>query len=179
MTMSEIETARLRLRKVTPNDLTRLFAIRSDPEVMKFIGSGRPNSLEEVRTTLNRYLAHWEQHGFGRWSVDYKETDELIGWCGLCYLEDTGEVEIGYGIAKAYWGKGLASEAATASINYGFEELGLDRIVAVAWPDNASSRRIMDKLGMKYVKVTRHHDADVVYYAIKRDQYWMAQKGEQ
>jgi ribosomal-protein-alanine N-acetyltransferase len=177
--MSEIETARLRMRKFTPNDLNRLFAIRSDPDVMNYIGSGRPNSLEEVRATLNRFLAHWDQHGFGRWGMEYQETSELIGWCGLSYLEDTGEVEIGYGIAKAYWGKGLASEAASASIKFGFEELGLDRIVAVAWPDNASSRRIMDKLGMKYVKVTSNYGPEMVYYAISRDEYRTALQIEQ
>ena len=177
--MLEIETTRLRLRKFTANDLNDLSAIRSDPDVMRYIGSGKPDSLEQVHTTLNKFLGHWEQHGFGRWGVVYKETDVLIGWCGLSYLEDTGEVEIGYGIAKSYWGKGLVSEAATASIKHGFEELGLDRIVAVAWPDNITSRRIMDKLGMKYVKAAHYYHAEVVYYAISRDEYRMAQQRAQ
>lgn len=152
MAALEIETARLRLRKFTPDDLNDLSAIRADPDVMRYIGSGKPESIEQVRTTLNKLLAHWGQHGFGRWAVVYKEVDRLIGWCGLSYLESTGEVEIGYGVAKSYWGKGLTLEAAPASIKCGFDELNLDRIVAVAWPDIIISRRVMDRLGMRYVK---------------------------
>src|SRR4029077_19470141 len=140
----------------------------------KYIGSGKPESLEQVRTILKKFLAHWEQYGFGRWATVYKETNALIGWCGLSYLEDSGAVEIGYAIARAYWGKGLASEAARGSIKHGFEELGLDRIVAVAWPDNLTSRRIMEKLGMKYIRVAHYYDAEVVLYEISREEYQAA-----
>jgi RimJ/RimL family protein N-acetyltransferase len=169
--MPEIETRRLLFRKFTTDDLQDLGAIRADPAVMKYIGSGGPESLAEVLAILNKILAHWEQHGFGRWAVIYKEHDALVGWCGLSYLENTGDVEIGYGIAKPYWGKGLASEAAAAAIKYGFEQLRLDRIVAVAWPDNITSQRVMEKLGMKYVKLARFYNAEMVYYAISREEY--------
>jgi RimJ/RimL family protein N-acetyltransferase len=175
----EIETARLRLRKLTPDDLNDLSAIRADSDVMRYIGSGKPESIEQVRTTLNNILAHWGQHGFGRWAVVYKEANRLIGWCGLRYLESTGEVEIGYGVAKSHWGKGLTLEAATASIKCGFDELSLDRIVALALPDNIISRRVMDRLGMKYVKVAHYYHAEVVYYAISRDEYRMDQQRAQ
>ena len=101
--------------------------------------------------------------------VVHKQSNKLIGWCGLSYLDE--DVEIGYGIAKPYWGQRFASEAAAASIKYGFEELKLDRIVAVAWPDNIISRRVMDGLGMKYVKMAHYYHAEVVYYAISREEY--------
>ncbi|HZS08692.1 MAG TPA: GNAT family N-acetyltransferase [Blastocatellia bacterium] len=168
--MPEIETARLRLRGFTTDDLNDLSAIRADPDVMRYIG-GSPDSFEQVQSALNNILLHWEQHGFGRWAVADREDGGLIGWCGLSYLEDTGEVEIGYGIAKPYWGKGLTSEAAAASVRYGFEELALGRIVAVALPDNTASRRVMGKLGMRYVKVAHHYNAEVVYYEISREEY--------
>ena len=169
--MIDIETARLKLRRFTPNDLNDLYEIRADPDVMRYIGSGKPESIEQVQTAFNKLLAHWEQHGFGRWAVLDKESEKLIGWCGLAYLENTEDVEIGYGIAKSYWGKGLTSEAAAAVLKWGFEELGLDHIVAVAWPDNVASRRVMDRLGMKYVKMAHNYHAEVVYYAIRREQY--------
>ena len=172
--MPEIETTRLRLRKFILADLNDLSAIRADPEVMKYIGSGKPESVAEVQVILDKVLAHWEQHGFGPWAVIYKEHDALIGWCGLSYLENTGDVEIAYGIAKAYWGKRLASEAAAATIKYGFEQLRLPRIVAVAWPNNTTSQRVLKKLGMKYIKLARFYDAEVVYYAISRDEYLAA-----
>jgi ribosomal-protein-alanine N-acetyltransferase len=170
-TMLEIETPRLKLRRFTPNDLNDLCEIRADPDVMRYIGLGKPESIEQVQAALNKIFAHWEQHGFGRWAAIDKESDKLIGWCGLSYLEDTDDVEIGYGIARLHWGKGLASEVGAAVIKWGFEDLGLDHIVAVAWPDNVVSRGVMDRLGMKYVKMAYRYDAELVYYAISREEY--------
>src|SRR5690242_3315578 len=125
--MPDLETPRLLFRRFTANDLHDLAAIRTDPDVMKYT-VGRPESIAEVQATLNKYLAHWEQHGFGRWALLERQSKTLIGWCGLLYLDNTGEVEIGYGLAKPYWGNGLASEAAAATTKYGFEELGFARI---------------------------------------------------
>src|SRR5262249_16100606 len=112
----EIETRRLRLRMFTPDDLNELAAIRADSDVMRYIGSAKPESIEQVQAALNKNIAHWEQHGFGRWAVVDKQSNKLIGWCGLSYLDE--DVEIGYGIAKPYWGQRLASEAAAATIKY-------------------------------------------------------------
>jgi len=165
------ETPRLHFRKFRADDLNELAAIRADPDVMKYIASGRPESIAEAQTILNKILVHWEQHGFGRCALIHKASRNLIGWCGLSYLEDTREVEIGYGIAKPYWGKGLASEAAGATITYGFEQLGLARIVAVTWPDNLASQRVLAKLGMAFVKIAHFYEADVAYYAISREEY--------
>jgi ribosomal-protein-alanine N-acetyltransferase len=120
---------------------------------------------------LNKYLAHWEQHGFGRWALIERQSKKLIGWCGLLYLDNTEEVEIGYGLAKVYWGKGLASEAAADTMKYGFEQLALARIVAITYPENLASQRVLEKLGMKYVMQARFYNTDVRYYAISRDEY--------
>ena len=138
---------------------------------MRYIGSGIPEPVAEVQTVLNKIIAHWHEHCFGPWALIDRASNALIGWCGLWYLENTRDVEIRYGIAKPFWGKGLASEAAVATIKYGFEQLGLDRIVAVAWPDNVASQRVMEKLGMKYVKQAHFYDAEVVYYSISREEY--------
>jgi RimJ/RimL family protein N-acetyltransferase len=175
-TMLKIETARLTLRRFVPKDLNDLSEIRADPDVMRYIGSGKPQSIEQVQTALNNILVHWEQHGFGRWATIDKESNRLIGWCGLSKLETTEDVEIGYGIAKSYWGKGLTSEAAAAVIKWGFEDLDLDHIVGVAWPANVASRQVMDRLGMKYVKMAYHYQTDVVYYAICREEYLAASR---
>jgi RimJ/RimL family protein N-acetyltransferase len=169
--MPDLETPRLLFRKFTHEDLHDLAAIRADPDVMKYIGPGRAESLTEVQIKLNAVIAHWEQHAFGQRALIEKATGRLIGWCGFAYLENTEDVEIGYGLAKSHWGKGLASEAAAATLKYGFEELTLARIVAVAWPHNIASIRVLDKLGMKYVKQARFYNADVAYFAISRDEY--------
>jgi RimJ/RimL family protein N-acetyltransferase len=171
--MLEIETPRLFFRRFTPDDLQDLSSIRADPEVMKYVAAGRPESIAEVQVTLSKVLTHWEQHGFGYWALIDKSNKNLMGWSGLSFLGDTGDVEIGYGMAKSYWGRGFASEAAAATIKYGFEQLNLPRIVAVAWPENVISQRVMEKLGMKYVKNEHFHfyDPEVVYYAISLDDY--------
>jgi RimJ/RimL family protein N-acetyltransferase len=175
--MREIETVRLKLRRFTLDDLKEFSAIRGDPDVMTYIGAGKPESVEQAQTVLDRFLAHWDQHGFGRWAAIDRETNKLIGWCGLSYLENTEDVEIGYGFAKSHWGKGLASEAAAEVLKWGFEDLRLDQIVAVAWPENAVSRQVMERLGMTFVKMARHNHKEVVFYALSREEYLAASRG--
>lgn len=163
-----LETARLLLRELTMDDLDELTELRADPLVMKYIGA---QDRAKVEQRLRYYISHYEPHRFGMWGVVHKEQGKLIGWCGLMFLEGTPEVEVGYGVAKAYWGQGLMTEAAAASLRYGFEERGLARIVAVALPENTASRRIMEKLGMKYEKNALHYGFDCVYYAIAREEF--------
>src|SRR5262249_32201751 len=140
---------RLQFRRFTPDDLHALAALRSDPDVMKYVASRRPESIEEAQIVLDKVIAHCEHHGFAPWAVIDQVTGKLAGWCGFKYVEDTGEVEIAYGLAKEYWGKGLASEAASAAMEHGFEHLHFDRIVAVVWPENVASMRVLEKLGMR------------------------------
>jgi ribosomal-protein-alanine N-acetyltransferase len=163
-----IETERLILRRFTPDDLDELVGLRADPQVMRYIGD---QSREKVSQRLQYYISHYEPHGFGMWAVVDKNTGKMIGWCGLIYLDETPEVEIGYGVARDYWGRGLMTEAARACLRYGFESVGLERIVAVAMPENTASRRIMEKLGMRYEKMAHHYGHDLVYYAIGRDEF--------
>jgi RimJ/RimL family protein N-acetyltransferase len=163
-----IETERLILRRFTPDDVEELLALRTDPEVRRYLGD---QSRERVEQRLLYYISHYEPHGFGVWGVVSKATGALIGWCGLLFLDGTDEVEVGYGVAREYWGQGLMTEAARASLRYGFERAGLKRIVAIAIPENTASRRVMEKLGMRYEKEARFYDHDVVYYAISRDEF--------
>jgi ribosomal-protein-alanine N-acetyltransferase len=169
--MPEIETSRLYLRQFSVADLNDLSAIRSDPEVMRFIGAGQPHSADQVRESLEHLLSGWKQNGFGRWAVVHKPDKKLMGWCGLAFLDQTEEIEIGYGMAKEYWGRGFTTEAAAASIRFGFEELKLNRIVAVAMPENIASRRVMEKIGMKCEKTGYWYEGELVYYVISQGEY--------
>jgi len=169
--MQEIETARLYLRQFTPNDLEALYRIYSDSEVMKYLNEGVRNR-EETAADLFQIIADWEKHAFGLWAVVNKQNNQLIGDGGLRLLGKTPEVEVGYVLAKAYWGKGLASEVAAASLKYGFEVLKLEKIVAVADTENRSSRRVMEKMGMKYLHNFDDRDRDRVYYSIARLSYF-------
>jgi ribosomal-protein-alanine N-acetyltransferase len=163
-----LETERLFLRRFTLDDVEELVRLRADPEVMRYIGE---QSREKVEQRLQYYISHYEPHGFGMWAVVLKQTGAMIGWCGLIFLDETPEVEVGYGVARDYWGQGLMTEAAHATLRYGFETICLERIVAVAMPENTASRRIMEKLGMRYEKMVHHYGHDLVYYAVARDEF--------
>jgi ribosomal-protein-alanine N-acetyltransferase len=152
----------------SPDDLDALLLITSDPEVMKHLGMGGARTKEKTMNTIDAILRHWDQHGFGIWALEHKANGKLIGWCGLQMLEKTPEVEVAYLLAQAYWNQGLATEAARAAIEYGFNALKRDRIVAIARPENVGSYRVMEKIGMKYEKDAHFYNVDVVYYAIER-----------
>jgi RimJ/RimL family protein N-acetyltransferase len=164
----EIETPRLRLRAFAPADLDELYAVFGDPQVMKYISGGKPRTREATEAGLLRSLEGWSSRGFGLWAVVEKESGHVIGYCGLMYLEDTTEIELAYGLAKSAWGRGLATEAARAGLLFGFEELKLERIVAVVNSANVASQRVLEKLGMRYTKNAHHYDTDLMYYEISR-----------
>ncbi len=138
---------------------------------MAFLPPERP--VPKVRTIawMAKCKTHWERYGFGVWSVEERASGELIGHCGLGTLEEIPEVEVLYALAPAYWGKGLASEAARASVRFGFEQAGLARIIALAFPNNIGSRRVMERAGLHYLKDTRLFDHDLVYYEIERGEF--------
>jgi RimJ/RimL family protein N-acetyltransferase len=172
--MPEIETARLYLKMFRPGDLDDLARIYADAEVMKYL-SGHALSREETESWLKYFIAGWESYGFGWWAVTCKASNQLIGHCGLQFINVTPEVEVTYGLARAYWRKGLASEAARACLRYGFEELELDRIYALAEPGNVGSHRVMERVGMTYDKTGYYKDnlfeGDLVYYVLSRGDY--------
>ena len=166
----EIETARLRLRVFNFADLDELALIFSDPEVMKYIGpEGTPMSRDETERTLSVFVNDWEKHGFSRWAVCLKESGRLIGCCGLKLLEGTPEVI--YVLARDYWGRGYGTEAAKASLRYGFEYLGLDQIVAVTRHENVRSQRVMSRIGMRYEKEIFHYGVEGVGYVITNQEF--------
>lgn len=169
--MPQIETTRLLLRHFTLDDLPAFSVIRANAEVMQHISTRKPQTVEEVRWVLQLIIRNWRDIGFDRWAVVDKANNRLLGWCGLNYLDDTEEVEIGYGIAREYWGQGLIPEAAKATLRYGFEELHLEKIVAVAFPENQASQRVMQKLGMRYIKTAPFIDGNLVYYEIHRNEF--------
>ena len=174
MSIPEIETARLWLRGFRPDDLDALCQVFGDPEVMKYISGGKPRTREATAEGLHRSIEGWRKRGFGLWAVVEKLNDKMIGYCGLIFLDDTPEIEVAYGLMKSAWGKGFAAEAARASLEFGFEELKLERIVAVVNLQNVASQRVLEKLGMKYTKNVHHYDADLMYYEIAKANYQSA-----
>jgi RimJ/RimL family protein N-acetyltransferase len=169
--MQTVETQRLLLRPFMRDDLDAFALINADADVMRYIGDGKPQSRAQTEMRLNAILNHWDQHGFGLWAVVDKASKALIGFCGLQYLDNTAEIEVGYRLAKRFWGMGIATEAASATLRYAFEVLGLDRIVAVVQPENFASQSVIEKIGLRYVKEARFYNSDVEYYAITRCEF--------
>lgn len=169
--MTKIETLRMWLRPLTKADLDDLAELYSDPEVMRYRSVSQPASRKQTQESLESYLAHWEQHGFGRWATIYKASQRLIGHCGLEYLAILDEVEVNYLLAREYWGQGLATESAMVLLRYGFETLQCERLVALAKLENLASRRVMEKLGMEYEKNIQLYNVEWVFYTINRKQW--------
>lgn len=167
--MPSIETERLRLQMFRPDDLDRLAVLFSDPDVVRYVGDGKTVDREETERALQSIIKHWQTHGFGRWAVVDKNTREFLGFGGLRSLFGTPEVV--YHLAKASWGKGIATELAQAALRFGFEDRGFERIVAIAHPLNAKSVHVMEKLGMRYEMHTSYYDIDVIQYGISREQF--------
>ncbi len=164
------ETERLGMRPYHPDDAEAFFALCSNPEVMRYIpGEKKQGSVDEMRQMLADY-PDYEKHGFGRWSCFYKETGEFIGFTGLKHLEDFGgEVDLGYRFFPEFWGKGIATESGLESLRYGFDVLGLKRIVGLAVPENIASRRVLEKCGLSFEKYTDYDGYEVALYAVHKN----------
>lgn len=167
--MLSIETERLRLRIVCPNDLDDLAGLFADPDVVKYVGNGKPSTREDAATAVDSMITHWQKHSFGRWIAADKTNGAFIGFGGLRSLFGTPEVV--YHLTKKNWSKGFATELARAALRFGFEERGFERIVAIAKPPNAASIHVMEKLGMLFEKHAQYYGLDVVQFSITRDAF--------
>lgn len=149
-----LETERLLVRTWTPGDAEEGFRIWSDAEVMRYVGTGQPNAtIEETRAWIGRMAAHHELHGFGFWAVVEKDSGQLVGSCGMGYQRDGGlPIEFGYTLARSRWGRGYATEAASACLRYAFERLGFTELVASVDALNVASQRVLEKIGFKYLR---------------------------
>jgi RimJ/RimL family protein N-acetyltransferase len=135
-----IETERLVIRPFTVDDAEDLLAVWSDPANERFIGATAPESVEDLRA--------WIESGMP-WGVWERETGDLVGDCGLFFDDGHGEWELAYGFRRDRWGRGYATEAARACVRHGFDELGLDRIVADVDPANPASVRVLENCGFE------------------------------
>lgn len=169
--MIVVETPRLILRQLTLDDLDELAKLYADPVVRKFY---HPSILtrEEVKPKLERMISCYEQRGFGLWATTYKADNKFVGQCGLIaqIIDGQPEVEIGYMLAKEYWGQGLATEAAIAIRNYGFEQVGCDRLISLIDPGNIASQKVAAKVGLSYEKDSVMWGKTVRVYALHKNQ---------
>jgi RimJ/RimL family protein N-acetyltransferase len=152
----ELETARLRLRAWRDEDFEPLARLNADPVVMRHMGRG-PMTRDETRAQLERFRNHWTEHGFGLWAVEDRASGVFLGRIGLSYHAVwPDDPEVGWFLDPEVWGRGLATEGGEAAVSYGFETLGVDRLVSICIEENHASRRIMKKLGFEYLTTRRY-----------------------
>ena len=167
-----VETARLVLRPFTEDDAAALFAVNAHPEVTRYTGDGPYADVEAVREVIRtRTLADYAKHGFGRWACVEKASGEVIGFMGLKYLPDLQEVDLGYRLLPRCWGRGLATEGALASIDYGFRILQLARVIALIHQENTRSSRVVEKCGFAFETIVEYYGAPAARYGLAAPRY--------
>jgi RimJ/RimL family protein N-acetyltransferase len=186
-----LETARLSLRRIRLDDAQRLFELDGDPEVMRYLSGGSPTPFDLIRDEiLPRFISYSDRAPWaGVWVVLARESGEFLGWVSLRpgpHLADGGD--LGARFIRSAWGKGLATEAASALIERAFSELGMPRTFGTTYEFNLGSRRLMEKLGMRLVRSYRlsgeppgdqtfdaaggdQWDGDEVEYALEREEW--------
>lgn len=157
-----IETERLLLRTFTEHDATLIYELNLDPDVTRYTHDPVKDMAHANEILEMTILPQYALYNHGRWAVHLKPNLEFLGWCGLKYRSELNEIDLGYRFKKDFWGRGYATEAANASIKYGFNKLGLQRIVGRAEIDNICSWKVLENCGMTYIR-----DEEVDGFAVK------------
>lgn len=147
-----LQTPHLLLRQFTLDDAPLLLLLNSNPEVLKYLHEPLLKTEEQALQVLQNIILPQYKNNLGRWAIHLKSTNEFIGWCGLKYLADTDEIDLGYRLMQQFWGNGYAYEAAKHTMDYGFNQLHLKTIVGRAHIDNVGSLKILQKIGMQFIK---------------------------
>lgn len=159
------QSKRLLFRKFNPTDAGLILELNNDPEVVRYLHEP-PTTAANARAIITDIIMPQYELGLGRWAVHLKFSEEFIGWCGLKYMSEKDEIDLGYRFKKEYWGNGYATEAAQTCINYAFAHLNINSIVARAHINNLSSIRVIEKCGMTFLKEEVVDDCPVRTYQL-------------
>jgi len=166
-----LETLRIEMRAFHPDDFDDLFALDSDPRVMKYFTGGKPAPRANVEAAMRRilrYPALFPDLGF--WYATRRDTGEFIGFFCFKYAGRSPDIEVGYRLMYRAWGQGFATEGATALVRFGFDDLGLSRIIGVTHKDNVASQRVLMKAGLRDRGWGRYYDQRLRLFAVTRDE---------
>ncbi|WP_144282223.1 GNAT family N-acetyltransferase [Chryseobacterium echinoideorum] len=170
-----IETERLLLREIIPEDAEAFFAMDSNPEVVKYVGikplTKITESVEMIKSIRNQYA----ENGIGRWAVIKKENHQLIGWSGLKLIKEINNHknihDLGYRFSPEHWGKGYATESSAAVLNFGFNTMKLEKIHAYADVNNEASNYVLRKLGFEEKETFNDEGDECFWYELKKENF--------
>ncbi|MBN1935240.1 MAG: GNAT family N-acetyltransferase [Anaerolineae bacterium] len=172
MNIPAIATERLVLRPFTMDDVDPLHEIVQQPDIMRYFPPqprpANPPLREAIERLINGQLKDWERNGYAWWAVELKDKLRLLGWCGLGYLSETDETEVAYLLRQEVWGQGLATEAAKASLAWGFQTFQFDAIIGLIHPDNIASQRVLEKCGLTFVERKDYFGMECCRYVLYR-----------
>jgi len=177
-----VETERLILREIEESDLEGMFALDSDPEVHKYLEQNPIQSKDETIAIIDFIRNQYRDNGIGRWAIEDKKSGDFMGWTGL-KLENkptnghVDYIDIGYRLRREYWGKGIATESAIASLNYGFSALNYEEIFGAAHVANTASNIVLMKIGLEFIEKFDYEGTPCMWYGAKRKQ-WLEQTKE-
>ena len=166
-----METERLVLRMFRESDTDAYAEMMSDPEVMRFLGGGKPAPRAEAWRNMAMMLGHWQLRGYGMWAVEEKATGEMVGRVGCWHPEGWPGLEVGWTLRRRFWGRGYATEAARASIDYAFKALDQTRVISLIAPANVNSIRVAERLGEKPTGEWEVSGTKVIVYAVGREEF--------
>ncbi|MGC4044128.1 MAG: GNAT family N-acetyltransferase [Armatimonas sp.] len=151
-------TERLLCRRWQASDIEPLFAVYSDSEAMRWVGDGAPLLREHCEHWLEVTDTNYQKRGYGMFALEERETGQVIGFCGIVHPGGQPEAEVKYALLKSHWGKGLATEAVRALLDYGHQTHGLSEIIATVAPANLASQRVLLKSGMTQGELRENPD---------------------
>ncbi|MGN6803652.1 MAG: GNAT family N-acetyltransferase [Ginsengibacter sp.] len=165
------ETERFILREILPTDVEGFFEMDSDPEVHRYLGNKPVKSRAQVVEIIEFIRQQYIDHGIGRWAIVDKENNDFIGWTGLKFITELTNnhkyyYDLGYRLLRKYWGKGIATETALASLNYAFREMKLDEVIGIADYENVASNNVLKKAGLKFIECFDYEGTPHNWYRI-------------
>ena len=171
-----IETERLILREILLTDIDGMFELDSDPDVHKYLGNQPVTDKEQLVNVINFIRQQYIDNGIGRWAIINKKTNDFIGWTGLKFVTDLTNnhknyYDLGYRLIKKYWGKGIATETAIATLKYAFEQLQAEEVYAMADCNNEGSNKILEKVGLNFIEKFDLEGIEHNWYKIERKEY--------
>lgn len=171
-----VETKRLILREILPTDIDGLFELDSDPEVHKYLGNKPVKDKKQIVDIINFIRQQYIDNGIGRWAIIDKKTNDFIGWTGLKLVTELTNnhqnyYELGYRLIKKYWGQGIATETALASLEFAFNKLKTDEVYAIADYKNDGSNKILQKVGLQLIETFDLNGIKHNWYKINRTEF--------
>lgn len=162
---NQIVTERLIFRLFTDSDLESYYDILKKENVSRYLGTGKKIEKDRVKAAISRYKTNWNDNGYGIWAVMLKD-NTLIGHCGLNYLEETHKIELLYAFDPTYWGNGYATEACKATITFAKDNLNVDELIGIVYPNNTGSYKVLEKVGFERKGTEEHFGVELLYYEL-------------